>query len=340
MFKLTTVKATITILALGAFGNISVKAADKISVTARGFSFSQIHPEREKFGHLLWSGGLVLKSNYKKFGGFSGVETSTDGKKVLMISDRGYWLKADFAFKNGKINGLKHAKMAPILNQYGKKFVSWQADSEGLTKRNQSLDDVIISVENSQAIYNFKFENPTLNANAKEWGFIKDAGKISQNRGLEGITTLPRNHKYRGWLLTTAERSLSANGHHSAWLVHGKQSLPLYITRYDGFDITDITHLPNGDLIILERAVSLLEGPRMQVRQICGTNVKPQALIRGKILLNANWLYGTDNMEGIAAHRASNGQTILTMISDNNFHFLQRNLLMQFALANEKSICN
>jgi hypothetical protein len=39
-----------------------------------------------------------------------------------------------------------------------------------------------------------------------------------------------------------------------------------------------------------------------------------------------------DNMEGIAAHRAASGETILTLISDDNFSLLQRTLLMQFAL--------
>ena len=37
-------------------------------------------------------------------------------------------------------------------------------------------------------------------------------------------------------------------------------------------------------------------------------------------------------MEGIAAHRAASGETILTLISDDNFSPLQRTLLMQFAL--------
>ena len=37
-------------------------------------------------------------------------------------------------------------------------------------------------------------------------------------------------------------------------------------------------------------------------------------------------------MEGISAHR-SGGETVLTMISDNNFSPLQRTMLLQFTLA-------
>jgi hypothetical protein len=37
-------------------------------------------------------------------------------------------------------------------------------------------------------------------------------------------------------------------------------------------------------------------------------------------------------MEGIAAHRGASGETIITLISDDNFSALQRTLLLQFAL--------
>jgi hypothetical protein len=37
-------------------------------------------------------------------------------------------------------------------------------------------------------------------------------------------------------------------------------------------------------------------------------------------------------MEGIDAHVTSDGATVLTMVSDDNFSLLQRTLLLQFAL--------
>jgi hypothetical protein len=39
-----------------------------------------------------------------------------------------------------------------------------------------------------------------------------------------------------------------------------------------------------------------------------------------------------DNMEGIDAHVTPEGDTMLTMISDDNFSMLQRTLLLQFKL--------
>jgi len=52
-------------------------------------------------------------------------------------------------------------------------------------------------------------------------------------------------------------------------------------------------------------------------------------------MIGADLAYQIDNMEGIAVHRTAVGETILTIASDDNFSFLQRSLLLQFALAEE-----
>ena len=37
-------------------------------------------------------------------------------------------------------------------------------------------------------------------------------------------------------------------------------------------------------------------------------------------------------MEGIAVHRARDGETVMTLMSDDNFSAFQRSLIMQFTL--------
>jgi hypothetical protein len=39
-----------------------------------------------------------------------------------------------------------------------------------------------------------------------------------------------------------------------------------------------------------------------------------------------------DNMEAVAVHRRVSGETVVTIMSDDNFSGLQRTLIMQFAL--------
>ena len=40
-------------------------------------------------------------------------------------------------------------------------------------------------------------------------------------------------------------------------------------------------------------------------------------------------------MEGIAVHRNAQGEIVLTLVSDDNFSAIQRNLLLQFVLVGE-----
>jgi hypothetical protein len=45
--------------------------------------------------------------------------------------------------------------------------------------------------------------------------------------------------------------------------------------------------------------------------------------------------YQVDNMEALGVHRTPQGETVLTLLSDDNFSALQRTLLLQFTLLDE-----
>jgi hypothetical protein len=49
-------------------------------------------------------------------------------------------------------------------------------------------------------------------------------------------------------------------------------------------------------------------------------------------VIEADLAFEIDNMEGISIHRTTGGETIITIVSDDNFSVLQRNLLLQFAI--------
>ena len=73
----------------------------------------------------------------------------------------------------------------------------------------------------------------------------------------------------------------------------------------------------------------------MRIRRIPLADIKQGALVDGPALIEADLAYQIDNMEGIAVHRNARGETIITLVSDDNFSVLQRNLLLQFALVGE-----
>ena len=89
--------------------------------------------------------------------------------------------------------------------------------------------------------------------------------------------------------------------------------------------------LPGGDLLILERRFSLLRSAT-RIRRIAAGDIKPNALADPAVIFYADFGQHIDNFEGIGVHRTASGETVLTLISDDNFSPLQRTLLMQFTL--------
>lgn len=110
------------------------------------------------------------------------------------------------------------------------------------------------------------------------------------------------------------------------------------LTDIGGYEPTDAVALANGDVIVLERRFRWLEGVKMRLRRIDGGEFKPGAVIEGEVLLDADMSQEIDNMEAVAAHTDASGATVLTLMSDDNFNgFLQRTLLLQFRLSDNRS---
>jgi len=74
-------------------------------------------------------------------------------------------------------------------------------------------------------------------------------------------------------------------------------------------------------------------GLAIRMRRIALSDIRPGALVDGAVLFDADLGYEIDNMEGLSAHRTAAGETVLTLISDDNFSAIQRTLLLQFTLA-------
>src|SRR5262249_25728448 len=105
------------------------------------------------------------------------------------------------------------------------------------------------------------------------------------------------------------------------------------VKRSADFDVSDAALLPSGDLLVLERKFSWTAGLFIRIRRLKLADVRPGALVDGPVLFEADLGNALHNMEGLSVHRSASGETVLTMISDDNFSALQRTLLLQFTLA-------
>jgi hypothetical protein len=158
------------------------------------------------------------------------------------------------------------------------------------------------------------------------------ARKLPYNKGLEALVVVPKGFALAGTLIAISERGLDAGGNIIGFLVGGRTPGQFSVRRTENFDISDAVLLPSGDLLLLERKFSLLGGVGIRIRRVALASIAPGAVIDGPAIFNADLGDEIDNMEGIDAHVTEEGDTVLTLISDDNFSMIQRNLLLQFTL--------
>jgi hypothetical protein len=142
---------------------------------------------------------------------------------------------------------------------------------------------------------------------------------------------VPKGQPLAGTLIAISERGLDANGNLIAFLVGGASPGQFSIRRTANYDVSDAVLL-SGDVLILERKFSWLAGLGIRIRRIALKSIAPGALVDGPSIFEADLGEEVDNMEGIDVHVTGEGDTVLTMVSDDNFSMLQRTLLLQFTL--------
>jgi hypothetical protein len=156
---------------------------------------------------------------------------------------------------------------------------------------------------------------------------------LPYNRGLEALVFVPKGLPLGGTLIAISERGLDSAGNISGFLLGGPRPGGFAVRRSSSYDVSDAALLPGGDVLLLERKLSWTSGLNVRIRRIGLGEIKPGATVDGPVLLEADLGYEIDNMEGLSVHRNAGGETVLTLISDDNFLPFQRTLLLQFTLA-------
>jgi hypothetical protein len=191
---------------------------------------------------------------------------------------------------------------------------------------------LLLAFERNQRIGRFPIRDGVIGA---PLGYLKvpaDARRMSTNKGFEAIAVM-QGGPHKGAPLAFAEKYLDPQGHHTGWLWLGSEPRRLALTDIGDFEITDAKGLPDGSLLVLERRFRWLEGVKMRLRHVKPAEIQPGAVMTGDVLLSADMAYEIDNMEGLAVHRGPGGETVLTLVSDNNYNsLLQRTILLQFTL--------
>lgn len=286
---------------------------------------------RVRVGHLEFRGGLVLTGDSKDFGGISGLTIDRSGENFLALTDRAQWVRGRILADGDRPTGLADVVMAPMLGSDGRPLAAQgRADSESLAR---TPDGYAVGIERKQEIWTFKGADP-LNVRGQRIASGGPLARLGYNQGIEALAWLPgkAGATRGGTLIAVAEKSSTSENVLPGFIVGGSKLGAFTIVRHPDFDATDIALAPDGSLYLLERRFTWTTGVGMRVRRFPASAVKPGATIDGEIIFTADRTAQIDNMEALAIHVNAAGETILTVMSDDNFSGLQRTLLLRFAV--------
>jgi len=292
-------------------------------------------PERLDAGELIYAGGVSAASADPRFGGWSAIHVSADGKRLLALSDRGTWMTARLAYdEDGWLTGLEQLELADLLGPDGRSLQGSRGDAEGLASLGGGR--YAVSFERDHRIWAYDLGDNwerVGHALPQVFAIPPGARHLRDNSGIESLALSG------GWLWAGLEYPVIDGQPHRLWRYDpdSPQTPPraFALSLTPGFGLTALTGDGAGGLFILERFRSRAAGNRVGVLHHLDGEMLAEAgsgLLIPTPLARLEPDMTVDNFEGLAMVQ-TDGETRLFIMSDDNFNASQRTLLLSFTFS-------
>ncbi len=319
--KLLRIFIIATLAAISVGGVRTIYNNNSQNIALKPLTLDPAHPGIRRLGDLIFLQAWELGSGNSDFGGISAL-TALPGDRFVGVSDAGTLI----GFGLTSDNQADRPFIAPLPESHGSDKTYADRDSEGIAYDPDS-GQFWVSYEARHAIRRFS------RSFARSNGLVRpiEMQGWSSNKGAETIVRL-----MNGRFIIIAEGL--ENGIHEALLFSGDPVEPATaISQFTyrppaGYRVTDGAVLPDGRLLILNRSINFPIGFSAKLAVLDAADVKAGDMISGKVIATLAAPLLIDNMEGITITSEDN-ETIIWLISDNNFNIWQRTLLMKFRLS-------
>lgn len=285
--------------------------------------------EQQTVGSLRWRGGLALSAQDSAFGGLSDLLIDAEGRNITAVSDSGRWLRAALLYDaEGDLSDVVMAQFGALKEADGSPLAGKRRqDAEALARFADRA--LVIGFERDHRLWRLPSAKH-LNGKPLPMTVPPGLAGAGSNAGVEALVALAD-----GRLLAFTEGQLSGENFRVYLWQNGKGWADLALKPAGLFRPTGATLLPSGDVMLLERRFTLFGGVGIRLRQIPKTAIKPGAVLEGREVAELRAPLTRDNFEGIAVHRAPDGNLRFTLLADDNFNALQRTLIVQFELVDD-----
>ena len=224
----------------------------------------------------------------------------------------------------GALIDLLDWQIKPILTSARTPTDGLLTDAEALASAPDG--SFIVGFEQNHRLWRYLAPPMTFDSPAQPITAPLDLVKAPRNGGLECVTVLPS-----GEIFIVVEELQNKDGSFKGWLIDDRQTVQFSYMPSAGFRASDCAALSNGDVIVLERRLSIFLAFSARLKLIRAASIRPHAMLNGEDLLRLEPPLRLDNFEGVAVQEDAAG-TLIYLISDDNFQPFQRTLLLQFRM--------
>lgn len=294
-------------------------------VTAERVALYPDAPARTQVSGLTFLGGIALSSRDRAFGGFSAMRVA--GDRITMLSDGGtvlrFRLTPDWRIAEARLTAL------PAGPRTGWRKRDRDAESMAV---DPATGRIWVGFESVNEVWRFAPGFAGVEARAKP----EAMRRWRTGGGMESLARLAD-----GRFVALAEQALSGETTRRGLVWAGDPAVrpPAFAFCYapaPGYDPSDLTQLPDGQLLVVERAFGLPFNWYARLVLVDARAVRPGATVSGRLLARIASPMLSDNFEGVAATREAGG-TAIWLASDDNQTILERTLLLKFRLNAERS---
>jgi hypothetical protein len=252
------------------------------------------------------------------FGGLSALEMAEDGQSFLTLGDKGVFLRGTVQRDgSGRIVGVLAGPLQPLrAENSGEPLAGRRADSEGLAIGPDG--QAFVSFENRSRVARLDLETGL----TRDLESHPNFAALPRNGALEALAVGPDLRLY-----TLPEDPAGARVPLYRWEA-GAWDAKLSVPRRGRFLSVAADFGPDGRLYVLERDFRALGGFSSRLRRFdLGTDG-----LTGETTLLETPFALHDNLEGLSVWRDDQGVLHATMISDDNFIFVQQTQIVEYRL--------
>ncbi len=295
----------------------------RLTIATERVALDPDDPDRRRVGCLDYLGGAWLKGDDRTFGGFSAL--AVRGERFTLIGDGGQWLR----FRMGADWTPRDIAFDDLPGGPASGWEKRHRDAESLTI-DPASDRAWVGFEAYNQIWRYtpgfgRGDRGVVPAAMRDWnenGGIESLARLRDGRFVAISESPPRETgaRLRMGLVWPGDPTATRPAYRFGYAPVGRKDDP-----------SDMTQLPDGRLLVLERGFALPFRWWNRLVVVDRAAIRPGARVRGRSVGVLAAPLIADNFEGVAAQQEG-GSTVIWLVSDDNHLPVQRTLLLKFRL--------